>query len=401
VILRKTNNYMSKQIMNKKILILTIVIAALVVVFFLKNNQLITSSPSYSYETAMIDEGDIAAYILASGTVNPVNTVDVVAQVSGVVNQIHADFNSIVKQGEILAQIDPTLYELQVRQAEATLNKAQAEAEKKRKIYEVYKELINTPDRISKYELENSRIEFTAATEQLKIAKTELEKAESNLNSTAIRSPIDGIIVSMNIGVGKFVSPSQSHPLFVIANDLTKMKVEAHVSEADIGKLREGQEASFEVDAYPGQQFEGKIQQIRNVPTTNNNVVTYDVVILVDKNDELRLKPGMTAEVQILVANQNDVLRIPTAALRFIPPPSSLIEEDSSNLKNSPMIWALAKNGRLKAVSVETGISDDEFTQILGGDLEIGQEIVIGVTQKGGSSSEELGPIVLPKPKRF
>jgi HlyD family secretion protein len=392
---------MQKRVTNRKILILTIAIIALVVVFFLKNSQLIRRSPSYSYETAMIDKGDIAAYISASGTANPVNTVDVVAQVSGVVNQIYADFNSIVKQGEILAQIDPALYELQVRQAEATLSKTQAETEKKRKIYELYKELINTPDRISKYELESSRIEYTSAAEQLKIAKTELEKAESNLNSTAIRSPIDGVIVSMNIGVGEFVSPSQSHPLFVIANDLTKMKVEAHVSEADIGKLREGQGAFFEVDAYHGQQFEGRIQQIRNVPIVNNNVVTYDVVILVNNNDELKLKPGMTAEVQILVANQKNVLRIPTAALRFIPPPSSLIDQDSSDLKNSPMVWTLLENGRLKAITVETGISDDMFTQILGGDIEKGQDIIIGVTQKGKSSSEELGPIVLPKPKRF
>jgi HlyD family secretion protein len=387
--------------MNRKLLILAIVIIALVVVFFLKNSQLVSRSPSYSYNTATIDSGDIAAYISASGTVNPVITVDVVAHVSGVVNQIHADFNSIVKQGEILAQIDPSLYELQVRQADATLSKAQAEAEKKRKIYELYKELINTPDRISKYELENSRIEYTSAMEQLKIAKAELEKAESNLNSAAIRSPIEGVIISKNIGVGEFIGPSQSHPLFVIANDLTKMKVEAHVSEADIGKLREGQEALFEVDAYPGQQFKGRIQQIRNVPLTNNNVVTYDVVILVSNNDELKLKPGMTAEVQILVANQNDVLRIPTAALRFIPPPSSPLDQDSNDLKNSPTVWILLKNGRLKAISVETGISDDIFTQILGGDMEKGQEIIIGVTQKGKSSSEELGPIVLPKPKRF
>lgn len=397
--MRNSDNQMRKQVINRKILILAIVIIALAVGFFLKYSQFINGSPNYSYNTATVDSGDIVAYISASGTVNPVNTVDVVAQVSGVVIQIYADFNSIVKQGEILAQIDPTLYELQARQAEATLSKAQAEAEKKRKIYELYKQLINTPDRISKYELENSRIEYTSAMEQLKIAKTELEKAESNLNSTAIRSSIDGVIISMNIGVGEFVSPS--HPLFVIANDLTKMKVEAHVSEADIGKLREGQEAFFEVDAYPGQQFQGRIQQIRNVPNTNNNVVTYDVVILVDKNDELKLKPGMTAEVQILVANQNDVLRIPTAALRFIPPPSSLIEEDSNELRNSPIIWTLLKNGRLKAMSVETGISDDKFTEILGGDLKKGQEIVIGVTHKGKSSSEELGPIVLPKPKRF
>jgi HlyD family secretion protein len=397
--MRNFNNQMRKHVLNRKMLILAIVIIVLLVVFFLKYSQLINQSPSYSYNTATVDTGDIVAYISASGTVNPVNTVDVVAQVSGVVNQIYADFNSIVKQGEILAQIDPTLYELQARQAEATLSKAQADAEKKRKTYQLYKQLINTPDRISKYELENSRIEYTSAMDQLKIAKTELEKAESNLNSTAIRSSIDGVIISMNIGVGEFVSPS--HPLFVIANDLTKMKVQAHVSEADIGKLREGQEAFFDVDAYPGQQFEGRIQQIRNVPSTNNNVVTYDVVILVNNNDELKLKPGMTAEVQILVANQNDVLRIPTAALRFIPPPSSLIEEDPNEQRNSPIVWTLLKNGRLKAVPVETGISDDKFTQILGGAIEKGQEIVIGVTQEGKSGSEELGPIVLPKPKRF
>lgn len=387
--------------MNRKILVLTIVIAGLAVAFFLKNTRLITNSPNYSYETAMIDKGDIAAYVLASGTVNPVSTVDVVGQVSGVVNKIYADFNSKVKQGEVLAQIDPTLYDLQVRQADATLSKARAEAEKTRRTYETYKELSKTQGRISKYELENSKIEFTAAAEQLKIAKTELEKAESNLNSTAIRSPIDGVAVSKNVGVGEFVSPSQNHPLFVIANDLTKMNVEAHVSEADIGKLREGQDAFFEVDAYPGQQFDGKIQQIRNVPTTNNNVVTYDVVILVGNNDELKLKPGMTAEVRILVANKKDVLRIPTAALRFTPPPSTPIEQDSDQPKNSPVVWSLLKNGRLRAVPVETGISDDEFTQILGGDLKKGQEIVIGVRQKGKSSSEELGPIVLPKPKRF
>ncbi len=392
---------MPNWVMNRKFLIAAIVVAALVLVILLKNSRLLTGATSYSYETAKVDEGDIAAYVSASGTVNPVDTVDVVAQVSGVVNTIQADFNSVVSQGEVLAQIDPTLYELQVRQAEATLSKAKVEAEKKRKIYELYKELSNTPDRISKYELENSRIEYTSAMEQLKIAKTELEKAESNLNSTVLRSPIDGVVISMNVGAGEFVSPVQSRPLFVIANDLTKMKVEAHVSEADIGKLREGQEAFFEVDAYPGHQFNGGIKQIRNRPTTNNNVVTYDVLILVNNNDELKLKPGMTAEVEILVANQNGVLRIPTAALRFIPPQSSLIEEDSNDLKNGPMVWTLLNNGRLKPVVVETGISDDEFTQILGGDLKNGQVIVIGATQKGNSNSDELGPIVLPKPKRF
>lgn len=392
---------MPNKLKNRKIIILTIVVVALVIALFLRNSQLMTGSTSYSYQTATVDKGDIAAYIFASGTVNPVNTVDVVAQVSGVVNEIQTDFNSIVNRGEILAQINPKLYELQVRQAEATLSKAGAEAEKKRKIYELYKELISKPDRITRYELENSRIEYTAAKEQLRIAKTELEKAESDLNSTAIRSPIDGVVISVNIGVGEFVSPSQSRHLFVIANDLTKMKVEAHVSEADIGKLREGQRAFFEVDAYPGQQFKGEIQQVRNLPITNNNIVTYDVVILVNDNDELKLKPGMTAEVQILVANQNGVLRIPTAALRFIPPPSSLVEEDSNDLENSAIVWTLLNNGRLKAVLVEPGISDDEFTQILSGDLENGQVIVIGVTQKGNSNSEELGPIVLPKPKRF
>ncbi|MBI4228683.1 MAG: efflux RND transporter periplasmic adaptor subunit [Deltaproteobacteria bacterium] len=386
---------------RRKIIILAIVVFALLVVVALTNTKLISRSSDYTYKTATIDRGDIAAYISASGTLSPVNTVDVVAQVSGVVNEIHVDFNSIVKKGEVLAQLDPTLYENQVKQAQATLNKTQAEAEKKKRIYNLYQTLINTPDRISNYELENSRVEYTSAMEQLKIAKTELERAESNLDYTTVRSPIDGVIISMNITVGAFVNPSQGYPLFVIANDLTKMNVVAHVSEADIGKLREEQEAFFEVDAYPNLRFEGVIQQIRNVPITNNNVVTYDVIILVNNNDELKLKPGMTAEVVILVASQEDVLRIPTAALRFIPPPSSLIDEESHDLKNSPMVWTLLKNGRLKAVSVETGISDDIFTQILGGELERGQEIIVGVTQKANSSSEELGPIVLPKPKRF
>lgn len=386
--------------MNRKILVSTVVIVALLLLFFSKDSGLLRRSPSYSYETAKVDKGDLEAYVSASGTVNPVDTVDVVAGVSGVVNQVHADFNSAVKQGDILAQIEPDLYELQVRQSEANLSKAQAEAEKKRKTYELYRELSKSPDRISKYELENARGEYASAVEQLKIARTELEKAESNLNSATIRSPIDGVVFSMNIGVGEFVSPSQINPLFVIAEDLAQMKVEAHVSEADIGKLKEGQEAYFEVDAYRDEQFRGKIRQIRNAPVRNNNIVTYDVVILVETNDQLKLKPGMTAEVRILVADQRDALRIPTAALRFMPPAASLIDHDSWP-KGSSIVWTLSKNGQLKAIPVETGISDDVFTQIAGGDIEEGQEIVVGVTQQGKAGSEELGPLVLPKPKRF
>jgi len=373
---------------------------AFIVVAFSINRIFRSGSSTYSFKTETIDRGDIISYISASGTINPITTVDIVAQVSGVVNEIYVDFNSIVKKGELLAQIDPTHYEFQVKHAKATLEKARVEAEKKKKIYQLYKKLSKDPDRISKYELDNSRVDYITAIEQLKIAKTELGIAEANFNSTTIRTPIDGVIISRDVSVGEYVNSSQGDPIFVIANDLTNMKVDVHVSEADIGMVKDDQEAAFTVDAYPDQRFKGTVRQIKNEPMITNNLVTYDVVVLIN-NEQLRLKPGMTAEVSILVANKRDVLRVPTAALRFIPPNSDAFEQSTDNLADGPVIWTISKNGRFKALSIEPGISDGIYTEILDGEMKEGQKVITESVQKGGTNSEQFGPLVLPKPKRF
>jgi len=385
---------------RRKIIVITILAIALIVVVFFKNKIFRSSSHSYAFNTATIDRGDIISYISAAGTINPMAMVEVVAQVSGVVNEIYVDFNSTVIEGEVLARIDPTHYEFQVKQAKATLKKAKVDADKKKKIFELYRELNKDPDRISKYELDNSRLDYITTMEQLKITKTELGIAEANFNSTTIRSPIDGVIISRDVSVGEYVNSSKGDPIFVIANDLTNMKVDVHVSEADIGMVKDDQEAAFTVDAYPDQKFKGTVWQVRNEPITTNNVVTYDVVVLIN-NEDHKLKPGMTAEVNILVANRKDVLRVPTAALRFIPPDSDAFEQNPDNLTDGAVVWTISKNGRFKALSIEPGISDAIYTEISDGEMKEGQEVITEAVQKGSTNSEHFGPLILPKPRRF
>ncbi|MDA2918300.1 efflux RND transporter periplasmic adaptor subunit [Desulfobacterota bacterium AH_259_B03_O07] len=385
---------------RRKIIVITILAIALIVVVFFTNKIFRSSSYSYAFNTATIDRGDIISYISAAGTINPMIMVEVAAQVSGAVNEIYVDFNSIVIEGEVLARIDPTHYEFQVKQAKATLKKAKVDADKKKKIFELYRELNKDPDRISKYELDNSRLDYITTMEQLKITKTELGIAEANFNSTTIRSPIDGVIISRDVSVGEYVNSSKGDPIFVIANDLTNMKVDVHVSEADIGMVKDDQEAAFTVDAYPDQKFKGTVWQVRNEPITTNNVVTYDVVVLIN-NEDHKLKPGMTAEVNILVANRKDVLRVPTAALRFIPPDSDAFEQNPDNLTDGAVVWTISKNGRFKALSIEPGISDAIYTEISDGEMKEGQEVITEAVQKGSTNSEHFGPLVLPKPRRF
>jgi HlyD family secretion protein len=207
-------------------------------------------------------------------------------------------------------------------------------------------------------------------------------------------------VISKNINVGQSVEAGQSSPpLFVIAEDLSSMNVIAHISESDIGKIEVGQDAVFSVNAYPNEEFSGKLEQIRSEPIVNNNVVTYDVVIRV-QNKELKLKPGMTAEVSILVAHRDDTLRIPRAALRFIPPPNALVERNSQEPNGSPVVWIPAESKKIKPVKINPGISDDNFTEIVGGDLREGEEVIIEATSDEGAGSGSLESI-LPKPKRF
>lgn len=379
---------------------IAVILVILVLVILLAFYSLRDEGPSVVYRTAKVDRGDISSFVNSTGTVNPITTVEIGSQVLGTVQDVYADFNSLVKRGEALVKIDPTPFQATLNQAEADLTKARADAELTNTVMQANRELYEQR-LISKQEYEDSRVKHAAAAAALEQAKAALEMARANLNNTTIRSPIDGMVISRNINVGQTVGPERnSQPLFAIAEDLARMKVDTHVSEADIGKVESNQEAFFTVDAYPSQTFTGNVWQVRNKPTTNNNIVTYDVVILFD-NKERKLKPGMTADVRILTAQRENVLRVPRAALRFIPPPSAQIEANQQeNTGNLSVVWVPVGGQKIKAVAVDTGVSGDAFTEILDGSLKEGQEVVVEASE-GSESDSELGPVVLPKPERF
>lgn len=372
--------------------VVLIAVVALVFSSFRKKDE------SIVYKTAKVDKGDISSYVAATGNINPINTVEIGNQNSGVVENVYVDFNSRVKKGDPLAQIDPTPFKAKVTQTEADLKKAQVDYELAKRIMDANEELYRKR-LIPKQEYDDSKAKFSSANAALDGARAEFETARSNLNSTTIRSPIDGVIISKSINVGQTIALGHQSPaLFLVAEDLTNMQLDANVSEADIGRIKEGQEGSFRVDAYPSEMFKGKVSQIRNSPITMQNVVTYDVVLFVD-NHELKLKPGMTADVRILVAHREETLRVPRAALRFIPPPSAKIDEKSEDVDGSSVVWTPSRGGAIKPVPIKLGVSDDRFTEVLEGSLKEGEEVIIEAGGKGASGSQLLGP--LPQPQRF
>jgi HlyD family secretion protein len=372
--------------------IVLIVAVALILSSFRNKNE------SIVYRTAKVDIGDISSYVAATGSINPVNTIEIGNEISGFVESVYVDFNSRVKKGDPLAQIDPIPFRTKATQTEANLKKAQVDYELAKRIMNVNEELYKKR-LISKQEYDDSKAKFSSANATLEGARAEFEDAKSNLKSTTIRSPIDGIVISKNINVGQTViSGRQSPALFLVAEDLVNVQLDANVSEADIGKIKDDQEGTFTVDAYPDETFKGKVSQIRNSPITTQNVVTYDVVLFVD-NHELKLKPGMTVDIKILVAHRKGTLRIPRAALRFIPPPSAKIDEKSKDLYSTSIVWIPSQGGGLKPIPIKSGISDDGFTEVLDGSLMKGQEVVVEATGKGVSGPQPLGP--LPQPQRF
>jgi len=386
------------KILDKKTVVIIVIL--LIVVVYLAYRIFQKEATSIAYKTAKVDTGDITSYVTATGTLNPTSTVEIGSQVSGTIKNIFVDFNSAVKKGDPLAEIDPTPFNSQLKQAQADLKKAVADAEIAKTLQRANEELYKKR-LISKEEYDESTGKYSSAIATLDQATAALEIAKANLDNTTIHSPIDGIVISRKVNIGQIVTSGQSYSLlFLIAEDLSRMKLDAHVSEADIGKVKNEQEAEFTVDAYPNQTFKGTVWQIKNEPITTNNVITYDVGVFID-NKDLKLKPGMTAEVKILVAHKKDVLRVPTAALRFIPPPYALVDEESKELNNTSVVWVRLKNGRLKAVSINPGVSDEAFTEILDGNLGEGEKVIVEAAEKAGTGSEPLGPIVLPKPQRF
>ena len=314
----------------KKIIIAAIIVvligSGLLIYYKTKNNGV-------QYKTVPIQNGSLRATVTATGTVNAVKTVLVGTQVSGTLKELHVDFNSQVKKGQVIAEIDPASLQAQVDQARANMLAAKANVEKAKATLEDSKKArdrnrqLFSKDLIAKSDLDTSEATHDSNSAQVnsvtaQVAQTEaaLRFAETNLGYTKIVSPVDGIVVSRSVDVGQTVAASfQTPTLFTIAQDLTKMQIDTNIDEADIGKIKTEQDVEFSVDAYPDRTFHGIVDQIRIAPITVQNVVTYDVVIKVD-NSDLTLKPGMTANVSVVVANKEKILKIPNAALRFKPP---------------------------------------------------------------------------------
>ena len=354
------------------------------------------------YKTAVVHREDVEATVTATGTVNAVTTVLVGTQVSGTINALYVDYNSLVKKGQLLAQIDPAMFQAQVNQAKANLLNAEANLKKSeasltdaRRTYERNKQLI-AKNFIAQSDVDTSETNVQTNVAQIESSralvlqnKAALDQAQTNLRYTKILSPVNGIVISRNIDVGQTVAASfQTPTLFTIAEDLTKMQIDTSVDEADIGNVKVGQEVRFTVDAYPDTNFTGKVFEIRNAAVIVQNVVTYDVVVQVSNND-LKLKPGMTANVSIITARRNGVVVVPNSALRFHPQDqgseSSNVQKRPAKENRGPAVWILEDN-KPKKIQITVGISDGSFTQVTSGPLKEGQDVIVATVGQSDQS---------------
>ena len=347
------------------------------------------------YETREINRCTITQFVEASGTINPVNTVSVGSTVSGLIKDIYVDYNSQVKKGQILAQIDPATFEATVKQneaqianAQANLAKLQAIAEYDQKTYQRYKNLYEK-NFVARSELDQAYSTYKSDLAQIASARAQisqyhasLQTAKTNLGYTKIIAPVDGTVISREIDLGQPVAASfQAPELFTIAQDLTKMQIEVNVSEADIGKVKEGQDVKYTLDGYADSIFEGKVTQVRLASTNTSNVVTYSVIVDV-ANDDLKLKPGMTANVSIITDKSENVLCAPTTALKFTP------NTDGTKYKTKG-IWIMKKRTP-ERITIETGASDDARTEIISDKIKEGTKVIVGI--KGKEKTGERKP---------
>lgn len=340
------------------------------------------------YDTKPIERCTITQVVEASGTINPVNTVSVGSTVSGLIKEIYVDFNSEVKKGQILAQIDPANFEAAVQQNAATINNAQANLTKlqatldyDKKMYERYQRLYDK-NFVAKSELDQMKTNYKSDLAQIAAARAQISQAQAayktamtNLGYTRIIAPVDGTIISREIDLGQPVAASfQAPELFTIAQDLTKMQIEVNVSEADIGKVKEGQDVIYTLDGYPDQDFKGKVTQVRISPTTVSNVVTYSVIVEVN-NEDLKLKPGMTANVSIITDKSEDVLCVPNIALKFTPDPTSGKKYETQG------VWILEGKKPVRR-EVKIGAADDNSSEIITAKVSEGENVITGINDK-------------------
>jgi HlyD family secretion protein len=426
--------------MSKKAIWIVLVVVAGVGLYFAIASR---RKPEPKYRTSLVDRGTITQTVTASGTLSAVITVQVGSQVSGIISKLHADFNSKVKKGDLLAELDPTPFEAQVEQQRATVSKAQVDMLNGQISYNRQQRLLQD-GLAAQSDYDAAKAAFDGAKAQVEQAKASLSQALTNLKYTRITSPIDGIVVARQYDVGQTVAASfQAPTLFTIAQDLTKMQVSADVSESDIGQIKVGEPVRFNVDAYPDRDFRGAVSQIRLNATVNQNVVTYPVIVEVS-NTDLSLKPTMTANVAIDVATVRDVLRIPNAALRWKPEEKIAVstspEERAAKMAPSPgaasggpatggqqpagapaggappggggsgaaavqfnqtrggtpggggpggkgtgqkrtqsVVYLLDAGGAIKGIEIRSGISDGRNTQVVSGDLKPGDAVIIGL----------------------
>ena len=392
--------------------------------------------------TAAVTRGDVVSKVDATGTLAPVTTVQVGSQVSGTIKALRADYNSKVKKGEVIAELDPSLFQTQVEQARSTLLKAQADGDrakvelddatsKARRAQELSDQKL-----ISRNDLETAQATAAQAQASLKSseamitqARAALNQNQVNLGHTIITAPIDGIVISRSVDVGQTVAASMSAPtLFVIAQDLTRMQVSASIDESDIGRIAAGQPVTFRVDAYPAQVFHGIVSQVRLEPKTDQNVVSYTTMIDVP-NEDLKLKPGMTANVTVQIAMNENVLRVPNAALRFRPPalgPASGTRDPgaegpvggarptgspvrptaTSGAGTTPRAFGagggdrtfgrvfVLRNAEFVPARVRTGVTDGTITAVVDGDLKEGDQVVTGMSQPGATAQANTSPLI-------
>jgi len=355
-------------------------------------------SAAERYATTAVERGAITQTVSANGTLNPVVLVSVGSQVSGIVEDIYADFNDKVKAGQVLLRLNPALNRAQLEQSEASLASAKSSLELA-KANETRSRGLYAKEYVTRQDLDTSIQALKAAEAQVAVAKAQVARDRTNLSYTVVRSPVSGVVVSRDVDVGQTVAASfQTPTLFKIAQDLSKMQIDSSYAEADVGSIRIGQPAEFRVDAFPSRTFHGVVHQVRLNPTTLQNVVTYDVVVSVD-NPAKVLLPGMTAYVNITVAQRKDALLVPNAALRFHPSDASLqkgvrkretTQDDGQGSGTVGTVYVL-ENGQPSPVRVMLGITDSRMSEVLGNNLKPGDKVILSDRQAAQAASERRG----------
>lgn len=360
---------------NKIIMASAIVVIAAGIFFFWPKGNL---NLKQEYETTKVKKDTIKSIVTATGSIEPVTSVDVGTQVSGIISEIYVDYNSVVKKGQVIAELDKTNLISELNSAQANLTSSKSEYEYQKANYERYKNLYDK-GLVSRNDYEVARLSFQKAAEDVKTKEENVKKAQTNLGYAIITSPIDGIVLGKDVEEGQTVASSYSTPtLFTIAQDLTDMQVVADIDEADIGNIKEGQKVSFTVDAFPDDTFNGVVTQVRQEAVTESNVVTYEVVISAP-NKDLKLKPGLTANVSIITIERPDVVSVKSKALRFTPSAANLKDVKIEDCKDPNKLWV--KNGNvLKAYPVKIGVSDGTRTEILSGVPE-NTEVIMSVKE--------------------